>query len=78
MISNVLFLQGDEPFQPLSNGSERGSGFVRETSKPMYVHRVMGDAYDKAGDIPDLRLKRTEKNDPTEYLNMQHPNNSST
>ncbi|XP_052807278.1 protein phosphatase 1 regulatory subunit 32-like isoform X2 [Mya arenaria] len=70
--------RGDEPFQTVSHGSDRGSGFVRETSKPMYVHRVMGDAYDKAGNIPDLRLNRTQKNDPTEFLNMQHPNNYSS
>lgn len=70
--------RGNEPFHTVTYGSERGSGFVREKPRPMYVHRVMGDAYEKAGDIPDLRLQRTQKADPTEYFNMQHPNNYST
>ncbi|XP_045197133.2 protein phosphatase 1 regulatory subunit 32-like isoform X1 [Mercenaria mercenaria] len=70
--------KGDEPFSTVSHGSDRGSGFVREKSKPLYVHRVMGDAYDKAGDVPQLRLERTQKKDPTEYFNMQHPNNHSS
>ena len=35
----------------------------------------MGDAYDKAGDIPDARLDRTKKKDPAEYLNMTNPDN---
>lgn len=70
--------RGDEPFSTISHGSDRGSGFVHEKSKPLYVHRVMGDAYDKAGDIPQLRLDRTQKTDPTEYMNMQHPNNYSS
>lgn len=70
--------QGNEPFSTISHGSDRGSGFVREKSKPLYVNRVMGDAYDKAADIPQLRLDRTQKKDPTEYFNMQHPDNYST
>ncbi|KAL3884068.1 hypothetical protein ACJMK2_030290 [Sinanodonta woodiana] len=69
---------GHEPLPNLASGSDRGSGFVREKSKPLYVHRVMGDAYDKASDIPDHRLQRTKKSDPTEYLNMHHPNNYSS
>ena len=73
-----FIFQGNEPFSNISHGSERGSGFVREKSKPMYVQRVMGDAYEKAGDIPQLRLDRTQKTDPTEFLNMQHPNNYSS
>ena len=71
-------LQGNEPLSNISHGSDRGSGFVREKSKPLYVHRVMGDAYEKAGDVPQLRLDRTQKTDPTEFLNMQHPNNYSS
>ncbi|XP_052242813.1 protein phosphatase 1 regulatory subunit 32-like isoform X2 [Dreissena polymorpha] len=70
--------QGNEPFHTVSHGSDRGSGFVREKSKPLYVNRIMGDAYDKLGDIPELRLKRTHKQDPTEYYNMQNPNNYSS
>ncbi|KAJ8314512.1 hypothetical protein KUTeg_006662 [Tegillarca granosa] len=68
---------GDEKLPNLAAGSERGTGFTREKAKPLYVNRVMADAYDRAGDIPDLRLNRTKKNDPTEYLNMQNPNNYS-
>ncbi|XP_060065144.1 protein phosphatase 1 regulatory subunit 32-like [Ylistrum balloti] len=69
---------GDEVLPRLAVGSERGTGFTREKAKPLYVQRVMGDAYDKAGNIPNLRLERTKKADPTEYLNMQNPNNYSS
>lgn len=70
--------QGTEPVSNIAHGSDRDSGFVREKSKPLYVNRVMGDAYEKAGDIPQLRLDRTQKTDPTEFLNMHNPNNYSS
>lgn len=73
-----MYPRGDEPFTTVSHGSERLSGFVRETSKPMYVNRVMADAYDKAGDMPSLRLNKAQKADPTDYLNMLNPHNHST
>ncbi|KAK3096952.1 hypothetical protein FSP39_005069 [Pinctada imbricata] len=69
---------GDEPLPSLAHGSERGTGFTREKAKPLYVNRVMTDAYDRAADIPNLRLDRTKKVDPAEYLNMQNPNNFSS
>eukprot|EP00105_Crassostrea_gigas_P022711 XP_011442325.1 PREDICTED: protein phosphatase 1 regulatory subunit 32 isoform X1 [Crassostrea gigas] len=72
------YSKGNEPFPVLSHGSERGTGFTHEKAKPLYVNRVMGDAYDKAENIPSLRLERTKKVDPTEYLNMQNPNNHSS
>lgn len=34
-------------------------------------------AYDLANDVPNLRLDRTRKVDPSEYINMTHPNNHS-
>lgn len=69
---------GDEPLPNLAAGSDRGTGFTREKAKPLYVHRNPKDAYDRADDIPDLRLQRTKKTDPTDYLNMVHPNNYSS
>lgn len=69
---------GKEPLPNLAVGSERGTGFTREKAKPLYVHRNPNDAYDRADDIPDLRLNRTRKSDPADYLNMTHPNNHSS
>ena len=69
---------GDEPLPTLANRSIRDTGFTSGTrARPGFVHRVMGDAYDKAGDIPDARLDRTKKADPAEYLNMTNPDNHS-
>lgn len=69
---------GDEPLPNLASGSERGTGFTREKAKPLYVHRNPIDAYDRADDIPGLRLQRTKKSDPADYLNMTNPNNHSS
>ncbi|KAL5010449.1 hypothetical protein ScPMuIL_012754 [Solemya velum] len=79
-VMKTSFLQsryphGAEQVSNLAPGSDRETGFTREKARPMYVHRVMGDAYDKAENIPDLRLERTKKSDPTEHLNMQNPHN---
>ncbi|XP_046360732.2 protein phosphatase 1 regulatory subunit 32-like isoform X2 [Haliotis rufescens] len=70
--------RGKEPLPNLAAPSEHDSGFTRERAKPLYVHRRMGDAYDKAGDIPSMKLGQTLKRDPTEYINMQHPDNHSS
>jgi len=34
-------------------------------------------AYDKADDVPSAKREWAKKQDPTEYLNMIHPNNYS-
>ncbi|XP_076444876.1 stabilizer of axonemal microtubules 4-like [Babylonia areolata] len=70
-----LYPRGNEVNPGVTDPSERGSGFTRETAKPMYLNRVPGDAYDKADDITGPKLAHTRKNDPMEYLNMVHPNN---
>ncbi|XP_070191414.1 stabilizer of axonemal microtubules 4-like isoform X2 [Littorina saxatilis] len=70
--------RGDEVNPGVTDPSERGSGFTRETAKPLYLHRIPGDAYDKADNMPGLKLNRTQKSDPMEYLNMVHPNNHSS
>lgn len=72
------YAHGNEPFTMISTNAERGTGFTREKAKPLYVHNKMEHAYDKAADIPGLRLERTRKADPTEYLNMKNPNNYSS
>jgi len=70
------FPQGDEPLPRLANRSIRDTGFTTGTkARPGFVHRVMGDAYDKAGDMPPAKLDRTRKQDPAEFLNMTNPNN---
>ncbi|XP_013385451.1 protein phosphatase 1 regulatory subunit 32 [Lingula anatina] len=70
------FLHGGEPLPTIPIGSERGTGFTAGTkARPVFVNRVMGDAYDKADDMPRAKLERTKKQDPTEYMNMTHPNN---
>ncbi|ESO89754.1 hypothetical protein LOTGIDRAFT_204303 [Lottia gigantea] len=66
---------GDEKLPHISNEAEKGSGFTREKAKPLYVHRVMGHAYDHADDMPNLRAEKIKKSDPAEYLNTIHPNN---
>ncbi|PVD28154.1 hypothetical protein C0Q70_10739 [Pomacea canaliculata] len=70
--------KGNEPFETIANPSERGSGFTKEAVKPVFLHRRLGDAYDKLEDIPRLKAKDVQKNDPIEYLNMIHPNNFSS
>ncbi|XP_046574794.1 LOW QUALITY PROTEIN: protein phosphatase 1 regulatory subunit 32-like [Haliotis rubra] len=70
--------RGKEPLPNLAAPSDHDSGFTRERAKPLYVHRRMGDAYDKAGDIPNMKLDKTLKRDPTEFINMHHPDNHSS
>lgn len=67
--------QGAEPFPGVADPSEHGSGFTREIAKPLYLHRVIADAYDHADQTPGLKTDWVKKNDPMEYLNMTHPNN---
>ncbi|XP_071481212.1 stabilizer of axonemal microtubules 4-like [Diadema antillarum] len=72
------FLQGDERLPVITNRSERETGFTHEKAKPLYVHRVMGDAYTKRDQVPPRVEERIRKEDPAEYLNMTNPDNHST
>lgn len=73
------FSKGDEPLPKIANRSDRDTGFTTGTkARPVFVNRVMGDAYDKANNMPGAKLDRTKKGDPAEYLNMVHPNNYSS
>lgn len=67
--------QGAEPVPGVADPSEHNTGYTRETAKPLYLNRVMADAYDHADSSPGLRNAWVKKNDPMEYLNMTHPNN---
>ena len=63
-------------FPRLANRSDRNTGFTESSkSKPEFVARVMGDAYDKVEDLPDAVREHMKKNDPCEYQNAIHPNN---
>lgn len=54
------------------------SGFTSGTKAlPVFVNRVMSDAYDKADDMPPERVCKLQKADPMEYLNATRPNNFS-
>jgi len=73
------FPNGAEPLPKLANRSVRDTGFTSGTkARPVFVNRVMGDAYDKASDIPGPALDRIRKQDPAEYINTQRPNNHSS
>jgi len=73
------FPKGDEPMPRIANRSVRDTAFTTGTkARPGFVHRVMGDAYDKAADIPGAKLEQMRKEDPTEYINTQKPNNHSS
>lgn len=75
----AAFSMGKEPLPSLANRSVRDTGFTTGTkAHPVYLHRVMADAYDKAGDIPNPQLDRIRKADPAEYLNTVEPNNHSS
>ena len=70
--------QGDETLPRLANRSDRDTGFTNAMKpKPAFVHRVMTDAYEVAGDVPPAKLDRMRKQDPAEYLNMTNPHNYS-
>ena len=78
MVYSDPSLQGGEALPFIANRSEHDTGHTRGTkARPVFVNRVMGDAYDKAGDMPGAVLDHTRKNDPAEYLNMTNPNNYS-
>lgn len=69
----------EEKIPGLVPRGDRDSGFVNSMkSKPEFSCRVMGDAYDKASDQPELKADKIRKNDPAEYINMQQPNNYSS
>jgi hypothetical protein len=53
-------------------------GFTSGTKAlPVFVNRVMSDAYDKASDMPPARVARIQKADPAEFINTTNPNNYS-
>lgn len=72
------FMDGGEKLPVITNRSVRDTGFTHEKAKPLYVNRVMGDAYTKLGQVPSAVGERIQKVDPAEYLNMTHPDNHST
>ncbi|BFZ10010.1 hypothetical protein BsWGS_13049 [Bradybaena similaris] len=71
--------RGDDRFPGgISHGSERGTAFTREEVKPKYVNTKAPEAYDKLVDMPGIKVDRTRKQDPAEYINMQAPHNKSS
>ncbi|XP_072045830.1 stabilizer of axonemal microtubules 4-like [Amphiura filiformis] len=73
-----LYMKGDEKLPVITNRSERETGFTHEKAKPLYVNRVMTDAYTKRDQVPEAMETRTRKADPAEYLNMTNPDNHSS
>ncbi|XP_054774334.2 stabilizer of axonemal microtubules 4-like [Lytechinus pictus] len=69
---------GDERLPIITNRSDHETGFTHEKAKPLYVNRVMTDAYTKWDQVPSRVEDRIKKEDPAEYLNMTNPDNHSS
>ncbi|XP_038073706.1 protein phosphatase 1 regulatory subunit 32-like [Patiria miniata] len=72
------YSKGDEKLPVVANRSDRETGFTHEKAKPLYVNRVMRDAYTTNEQVPGAVENRTKKADPAEYLNMTNPDNHSS
>ncbi|XP_070541928.1 stabilizer of axonemal microtubules 4-like [Ptychodera flava] len=72
------YSHGDEKLPVVTDRSVRDTGFTREVAKPLYVNRVMEDAYTKLHDVPSAARDAIMKQDPAEYLNMTNPDNHSS
>ncbi|XP_074662941.1 stabilizer of axonemal microtubules 4-like [Tubulanus polymorphus] len=73
------YAHGAEALPMIANRSDHDTGFTRGTKAlPVYVNRVMSDAYDKASDMPSQRVNALKKKDPAEYMNAVHPDNYSS
>lgn len=73
-----LYLEGDEKLPVITNRSDRDTGFTHEKAKPLYVNRVMKDAYTHRHQVPQAVAESIKKADPAEYLNMTNPDNHSS
>lgn len=69
---------GRKSLPQIQEKASKETGFIKQQPRQLYTSRKPSDAYLSLLNVPALLRERMRKNDPSEYLNMEHPNNKTS